>query len=292
MLAVALLVTPAFAADTFPPPKEYVNDFAAVIPADTKAALERSLADFDKKTTVQIAVVTVADLGGDSVDDYAVRLFEAWGIGRKGADNGILLLASRDDRKIKIEVGYGMEPYLTDGRAGRILDEQVVPALKAGNYGKGLSDGAKAIQAAVIANGYEPGTTRPAPIADTDNPKLYIVLSLAFASMYIMSYMARTKEVVLGALWGAGLGGVIGWLFGGLIVILIGAGIAAVLGLVLDIVLSHAYKYQVSTGRPTSFGSTWGGFYGGNRWGGGGSGGGFGGFGGGQSGGGGAGRGF
>ena len=99
-----------------------------------------------------------------------------------------------------IEVGYGMEPYLTDGEAGRILDTQVLPSLKAADYGKGLSDGARAIESAVIANGYEAGSVRPSPLVDTSSPKLYLLLGLGIASVYAMA-----SRVSLAALPAKGL---------------------------------------------------------------------------------------
>lgn len=283
-LLLALISTPALAKDNFPAPSGYVNDFAGVMSAEAKDALEKSLSDFDQRTTVQIAVVTAKDLGGDTIEGYAVHLFEAWGIGRKGADNGILLLVSPGERALRIEVGYGMEPFLTDGQAGRIRDADLRPHLAAGDYDQGLTKGAEAIMAAVIQNGYEPGSVRvPRQAADS---KLFILMGAGLASVYAMSYIARTREVVLGAIWGAGTGGVLGWVFGGLAAVLAGGAVAAVIGLVLDVVLSRAYKNQVGTGRPTNWGSSWGGFSGGLGRGHGG--GGFGGFGGGHSGGGGA----
>jgi uncharacterized protein len=106
-------------------------------------------AEIEQKTSAEVAVVTVRDLGGGSIDDYASRLFEKWGIGKKGKDNGVMLIAAIDDRKVRIEVGYGLEGILPDGKCGEILDTYVLPRFKAGDYGKGLAAGAAEIARAI-----------------------------------------------------------------------------------------------------------------------------------------------
>ncbi|MFB3903731.1 MAG: YgcG family protein [Acidobacteriota bacterium] len=126
-------------------PTGYVNDFAGVFRPEQRQDLEQYLAALEQKTTSQVAVVTVPSLEGNEIRDFANRLFERWGIGRKGQDNGLLLLAAIQDRKVWIEVGYGLEPVIPDARAGRVLDEYVIPYFKQGDYGTGLSEGARAI---------------------------------------------------------------------------------------------------------------------------------------------------
>jgi len=126
-------------------PQGYVSDFAGVIQEPDKATLTRLLTELERKTTAQIAVVTVRSLEGGEVRDTANRLFERWGIGQKGKDNGILFFMAVDDRETFIEVGYGLEPLLPDARTGRILDEYVVPYFKQGDYSGGLSAGTQAL---------------------------------------------------------------------------------------------------------------------------------------------------
>ncbi len=296
LLALLLISVSAPAqAQDFPKPTGYVGDFADVFDAGTESQLEESLRLVDEETTVELAIVTVPDLGGTDIQDYAVRLFEAWGIGKKGEDNGVLLILALAERRVQIEVGYGLEPYITDSQAGRILDAEVVPDLAAGNYSQGLLNGAYAIRLQIQESGYEPGQPRPAtgpdlgflkPLADIP---LWLVITLGLLSLYAVTYMARTRSVWLGGVWGAGVGGVLGWVIGGWAGLGIGLAGLAVGGLFLDAILSSAYRYQSSSGRSTSWGRSWGGFGGA---GGGMRSGGFGGFGGGRSGGGGAGRGF
>ena len=132
-------------------PEGYVNDFAGVMQAADRTALTRILTELEQKTGAQTAVVTVTSLDGGQIDDFASRLFERWGIGQRGKDNGLLLIASIEDRKVRIETGYGLEGVLTDAAAGRLLDQYVIPAFRRGDYSRGLRDGAMAL-AAVAAS--------------------------------------------------------------------------------------------------------------------------------------------
>jgi uncharacterized protein len=292
-LACAVL-SPRSYAQEFPDPVGYVNDFANVIDAETEAGLEDALRLVEDETTVQLAVVTVADLGGTDINDYAVRLFEDWGIGQRGEDNGILFITAIEEREVKFELGYGIEPFITDSRAGRILDDEVLPAFSEDNFALGIVNGAYALRLALDETGYAPGAEPPPrddfgflqPLAD----RVWLLIILGLASMYAIGLMARTKSVWLGAVWGGTVGGLTGWIiagWAGLAAGIFGIGLA---GLILDVMLSTAYRYQSSSGGSTAWHRTWGGFGGlggGMR-----SGGGFGGFGGGRSGGGGARRGF
>lgn len=126
-------------------PEGSVRDLAGVFAPSRQADLEGLLADLERATTAELAVVTVKTTQPVTVEEYAVKLFEKWGIGKKGRDNGVLMLLAIDDRAIKIEVGYGLEPAITDGTAGSILDRYVIPRFKDNDYAGGLVDGAKAI---------------------------------------------------------------------------------------------------------------------------------------------------
>ncbi len=156
-------ITLAFAQE-FPKPVGFVNDFAGVIPDDTESQLETALQQFEQEQTVEVTVVTVPSLEGDSIEGYAVRLFKEWGIGKKGVDNGVLLLVAVGERDVRIEVGYGMEPYITDGQAGRILDERVIPDLRLDNYAMGILRGIQGIEQAIYASDYVPGQGAPPPL--------------------------------------------------------------------------------------------------------------------------------
>ncbi|MCU0857596.1 MAG: TPM domain-containing protein [Pontiellaceae bacterium] len=129
-----------------------VNDFAGVMSAEDRSATERLLAELENKTGVQIAVVSLKSMEGGQIDDFATRLFERWGIGQKGKDNGLLLLAAIEDRKVRVEVGYGLEGILSDAAAGRLIDQYIVPFFRSGDYSGGLRKGAEAL-ASVTASG-------------------------------------------------------------------------------------------------------------------------------------------
>lgn len=123
-------------------PPRLVNDFAGLLDESQRQALERKLENFDRETSTQIAVVTVTDLEGYAPADYAQRLHEQWGVGRKGKDNGILILvkpSTADSRgEAFISVGYGLEGVVPDITAGRILDVEMIPAFREGNIYAGV----------------------------------------------------------------------------------------------------------------------------------------------------------
>lgn len=141
-----LLAGPAAAAPPdYPPDAGRVTDAAGVLPADTRAALEQKLATLEQTTGTELAVATVPDLQGQEVEDYANGLFRAWGIGKKDRNNGALLLVAPNERKVRIEVGYGLEGDITDALAGRIIRGEIVPRFKAGDIPGGIVAGTDAL---------------------------------------------------------------------------------------------------------------------------------------------------
>ncbi len=142
------LVLPATALDV-PPPKGYVTDIAGMLSAKTEDELERYLRSFEESDSTQITVLTIPSLEGEALEEYTLRVAESWGIGQKGRDNGALLLIARDDRQVRIEVGYGLEGRLTDLLAGRIIDNEITPRFKRGDFDKGVSAGVVAMTQAV-----------------------------------------------------------------------------------------------------------------------------------------------
>lgn len=126
-------------------PQGYVNDFAGVWPAAQRAALENLLTDLASQTSVEITVVAVPTLEGGEVVDFTNRLFQKWHVGKKGKDNGVMILAAIQDRKARIEVGYSLEGVIPDAVAGRILREQMFPAFRQGRYGEGLERAAQTV---------------------------------------------------------------------------------------------------------------------------------------------------
>ena len=123
-------------------PARLVNDFAGILTPVQQQTLEQTLEEFDRSTSTQIAVVSVSDLDGMAIADYAGRLFDAWGIGHSGKDNGILLLIKpkkeQESGQVFIATGYGLEGVLPDILAGRIVDYDLLPAFREGDYYTGI----------------------------------------------------------------------------------------------------------------------------------------------------------
>jgi uncharacterized protein len=144
-----LIVAAPALAQNFPELTSRVVDEADLLSASVEADLTERLAAEEAATTNQIVVVTLPDLGGYDIADYGYQLGRHWGIGQEGKDNGALLIVSRDDRKIRIEVGYGLEGSLTDANSKLIIENVIVPAFKAGDFEKGIADGVAAVLALV-----------------------------------------------------------------------------------------------------------------------------------------------
>jgi uncharacterized protein len=138
VMASLAMATLAFAIDTSAlKPQGYLSDFGHVVDADSKARIESYAARLEKATGAQIALVTIDSLEGEPVEDFANDLFHRWGIGKKGTDEGLLLLLSVKDRRSRLEVGRGLEPIIPDGFAGGLLRE-MRPALANGSYGDAM----------------------------------------------------------------------------------------------------------------------------------------------------------
>lgn len=163
-LALLLLFAPARveAAPQVPQAPEravYVNDFAGLLDAGTLAELSDIGATLEKETGAELVLVTVESLGGATIEDYALALFRGWGLGKKDKNNGVLLLVDRErlqaglSGKVRIEVGYGLEGAIPDGKAGSILDYYVIPEWENGDYAGGIRLGYLAL-ASVVAREY------------------------------------------------------------------------------------------------------------------------------------------
>ena len=134
ILLIGLGVSKIFCAE-LPEPQGRVNDIANVLTPDQRNTLERDIRAYEKQTGIEIALVTVPNINGYySIEEYAEKLFKKWGIGKAGANNGLLIVNAIQERKYRIEVGYGLEGIITDYDAGRIIQNEAIGQLKAGNY--------------------------------------------------------------------------------------------------------------------------------------------------------------
>ncbi len=153
IIFVGAVLCPVCAADKYPRRgNTAVNDFANVLDAQNAARMEALAREVLEKTGTAVVVATVKEIGeNEDYRMYANGLYQAWGIGKKGEDKGVLIFLAVKERRIRIETGYGVEGILPDGRTGEILDKYVIPALRAGDYGKGLYNAVYACSA-YIAN--------------------------------------------------------------------------------------------------------------------------------------------
>lgn len=126
--------------------KGFVNDYANLLSTTSKSMLEDRLVQLEKDTTAEVAVVTLNTIEGQNIDTYATKLFNNWGLGKKDKNNGVLFLIALDDRKTRIEVGYGLESVITNELARKILDEKVLPQFTTQNYENGIFSGIQAIE--------------------------------------------------------------------------------------------------------------------------------------------------
>lgn len=126
-----------------------IYDFAGLVDSTREAEINALIEEIEAKTSAEIAVVTITSLEGGSLEDFSIRLFEKAGIGKKEKDNGVLLLVASEERKLRIETGYGVEGVLPDGECGRIIRERISPRFKEGDFGRGIYDGVGAIGTAI-----------------------------------------------------------------------------------------------------------------------------------------------
>ncbi|MDB5447267.1 MAG: hypothetical protein JWQ97_2584 [Phenylobacterium sp.] len=148
LLALAfvwLFATAALAAPQFPPLTGRVVDNAHILSPAAVQKLDQDLAGLEQQTGHQMVVATIPDLQGYDIADYGYQLGRAWGIGRKGQNDGVVFLVAPNERKVRIEVGYGLEPVLTDALSSVILQQKVLPKFRAGQMEQGVVDGAEAV---------------------------------------------------------------------------------------------------------------------------------------------------
>jgi uncharacterized protein len=195
-----------------PPLAGRVNDLAHLLDAPAAAALEAKLADYEKTTGNQLVLLTVTTLGGFPLEEYSLKIAEAWKLGKKGVDNGALLFVAKEERKIRIEVGYGLEPSLTDAVTSFIIRDKMMPQFQAGDYQGGITAAFEAMMQAAEGKldmkGADSGGRRQLPLL------LFVLFSLAaYGFMGLITWFGLfmkgggTAMVYLMLLAGYGLAG-------------------------------------------------------------------------------------
>ena len=229
LFAVAFFFITAFpiaAADRFPKPTGAVNDFAGLIGAEYKNRMEALAEEVLEKTGTAMVAATVETVGDNDPADYANRLYQAWGIGRKGEDKGVLIFLAARERRVRIETGYGVEGIIPDGLAGGVLDRYAVPYFRQGDYGRGFYETMASVSLvlAKAAGVTLTGVSRPAakPVAVDRTPGIVQLLFFLAAAFFLLG--TRQGRAMLpwlllmmtsGGRGGGGFGGFGGGGFGG-----------------------------------------------------------------------------
>jgi uncharacterized protein len=258
MLAAALLLAPAGArADAAAEPRlsQHVTDRTGTLSAEQVAALEAPLVALEKRKGAQLAILVIASTGEQSIEEYSLAVAEANKLGRDKPDDGLLLLVAKDDRKARIEVGYGLEGAVTDALASRIIREYLAPKFRQNDYYGGLSDAEAALVKLVD------GEALPAPMAEEpasgDSPDVVLAILIGFF-VGIFASVTRMKPVTFRRL-GAGL------VAGGVVWALFSVGVGVLVAAVIAFLFSGGGGGRFGSGR-----GSWGSFPSGGSWGGGG----------------------
>jgi len=260
-----------------------IIDTSNTLTEGQKKVLADSIASKRAQNSNEIAILMIPSLEGDSLEDYSIRVARAWGVGTKNNSNGVLLLIAKEDRKLRIEVGYGLEGALTDAKSNQIIRDIIAPELKQGNYFRGISAGLAAINY-TIENEYFPPPKKTDFLKDP-NFWLYGLFMAFFGVTWLGSILGRSKRWWTGGVIGGCMGVLIGLMWGFVFTGFIAILILTFLGLIFDKQVSKNYAENKAKNKSPSW------WAGGMYLGGGGSsggGGGFGGFGGGGFGGGGS----
>lgn len=277
LLLFACALVQAKQAD-LPPLDSPVVDTTGTLDAAQKQQLELQAFALQQRKGSQLQVLIVPTTAPETIEQYAVRAFEQWRLGREKVEDGVLLVVAKDDRKVRIEVGYGLEGAIPDAIANRIIQEYLVPKFRAGDYGGGITDATAALVKLID------GEPLPAPMADNrerggDDGNWVVALFVAFVVAQVARGIFGGTPAGVRGMLGGGAAGVVAWLLSSALLV---GGIGALIGLVIGLSSAPRGRYA----RQHDWGGFGGGGWGGGGWGGG-SGGGWSG-GGGSSGGGGA----
>ncbi len=264
LLMLFLLGSTAYAEVAVPQLSARVTDLTGTLDVSQKQRLETRLAEFEAKKGVQIAVLLVPTTQPETIEQYGIRVSEAWKLGRKGIDDGVLLLVAKEDRTLRIEVGYGLEGVIPDAVAKRIISETIIPYFKNANYYNGIAMGVEQLVAIIEGEPLPPPRDRRATSGSFEN-----IESTLFISFMLAVGVGSILRKFLGRLPAAVIVGIVTAMFAWFVVGTLF--LAAIAGLV-------AFMFTLAGGGSGMLG---GGGFGRGSYGGGGFGGGGGGFGGG-----------
>jgi uncharacterized protein len=190
-----LFVLLAFLAIEIPPLTGRVVDLAGLLAPEQRRELEERLAREEEQSSVQIVVATIPTLESEPLEDFSIRLAEAWRIGQKGLDNGAIVIVVEDERRVRVEIGYGLEPVIPDGMAGRIIRERMTPRFREGDFYGGIDGG---IDGLTLAAREEYPSTAEATESkrESGSPRIiigFLVAALGLLILYALLRIARRK---------------------------------------------------------------------------------------------------
>jgi len=240
-----------------PPLKGYVNDYANIISPSARTQIEAELKAFEQSDSTQVVILTIPSLQGEVLEEFSIKVGETWKIGQKGKDNGIIFLVSNQDRKIRIEVGRGLEGRLTDLTAGRIIDLVIKPRFKRGDFDGGFTAGIHALIDAT--RGEFKAEAKRLPARKNGVSPYFTII---FFAGVVLLFIGRMSKLLGGAAGAIGLPAVLYLFFGAPLILLI---IFGLLGLAMGIFLPFLFSAGGGPG-----GGFW---FGGGGWSSGGSGG-------------------
>ena len=242
LFALLLVPTLSLAAFQVPTNDGFVTDTTGVLTAEQDATLEQRLMDYQKQTSNEIAVVMVPSLDGESIADAAVEVGRAWGIGDEEKDNGVLLLIAHDDRELFLATGYGLEGAVPDIVAKGIVEKDILPHFREGNYYDGITAGLDALEMH-IAGEYTADRYLAEDESDWGAFGGAFIFFLFILLQWFGAIMARTKSWWLGGV----LGGVLGLILAFVLAWWIAIPFFVLFGLALDYAISKNYKSRGKT---------------------------------------------
>jgi uncharacterized protein len=202
VVAAVLAVAPAWAQDVPPVPERFVTDLAGVVSAPAEQALDARLATFEKLTGHQV-LLWIGPSGGQDPESFAVRAFESWGVGRAGIDDGLVMFLFPEERRSRIEVGYGLEGVVPDAIASRVLRDVVAPRLQAGDWDGATSAGMDALLVAIDAGAAAksgaapPPVGRPVALEPSTDAIVFGIAAVAFLVLLVVN-----PRLAMALLWG------------------------------------------------------------------------------------------
>ena len=213
VLACLVLVLPGVAlARDVPPLTAHVNDTAYLLSSGAEQQLEQKLAGYEQRSSHQFALLTIDSLDGDALEDFSIRVVEAWKLGKKGKDDGLLLLIVKNDHKLRIEVGYGLEGDITDAFSARVIRNVLTPSLRAGKPEQGVSEAFDVLMKKASGEAVPDAAVAPPRRQEDDGPSPFAVVALLlFLVPFLLPLLFgrgryRRSGILLGGLGGYGGG--------------------------------------------------------------------------------------